>query len=72
MTMTRERTTHRKATSDHRWEGVELLPYKEDERALFKAVTRQVLFHDPDMAPELRFEVAPRVFFAGAARCTPC
>ena len=61
--MTRERTTHRKAASDHRWEGVELLPYKEDARALFKAVTRQVLFHDPDMASELRyFEVAPGGF----------
>jgi mannose-6-phosphate isomerase-like protein (cupin superfamily) len=61
--MTRERTVHRKASSDHRWDGVELLPYKEDERALFKAVTRQVLFHDPDMASELRyFEVAPGGF----------
>src|SRR5882672_8108809 len=61
--MTRERTTHRKAASDHRWEGVEILPYKEDARALFKAVTRQVLFEDPDMRSELRyFEVAPGGF----------
>jgi mannose-6-phosphate isomerase-like protein (cupin superfamily) len=61
--MTRERKVHRKAASDHRWDEVELLPYKEDERALFKSVTRQVLFHDPDMASELRyFEVAPGGF----------
>ena len=41
-----ERTIHRKA-KDYRWEGVEELPYKEDERALFKSITRQVLFSDP-------------------------
>jgi quercetin dioxygenase-like cupin family protein len=51
---------HRKAHADYRWEGVEPLPYKEDTRALFKAVTRQVLFSDPGMQGELRyFEVAP-------------
>jgi len=61
--MTRERKIHRKAERDHHWEGVELLPYKEDARALFKAVTRQVLFADPDMHAELRyFEVAPGGF----------
>ena len=39
------------------------LPYKEDERALFKAITRQVLFSDPELAGELRyFEVAPGGF----------
>jgi mannose-6-phosphate isomerase-like protein (cupin superfamily) len=53
---------HRKAR-DYRWDGVELLPYKEDGRALFKSVTRQVLFSDPDLAGELRyFEVAPGGF----------
>jgi quercetin dioxygenase-like cupin family protein len=56
----RARVIHRKAEHDFGWEGVERLPYKEDERALFKAVTRQVLFSDPDLAGELRyFEVAP-------------
>ena len=61
--MTRERKIHRKAERDHRWDGVELLPYKEDARALFKAVTRQVLFADPEMHAELRyFEVAPGGF----------
>ena len=54
---------HRKARSDFRWEGVEHRPYKEDERALFKTVTRQVLFSDPKMRSELRyFEVAPGGF----------
>jgi len=51
---------HRAATGDFRWDGVETRPYKEDERALFKTITRQVLFSDPNMAGELRyFEVAP-------------
>ena len=45
---THDRTVHRKA-KDYRWEGVEELPYKEDDRALFKAITRQVLFSDPQM-----------------------
>jgi mannose-6-phosphate isomerase-like protein (cupin superfamily) len=44
----------------HRWEGVEHKPYKEDERALFKDISRQTLFSRPDIAGELRyFEVAP-------------
>jgi mannose-6-phosphate isomerase-like protein (cupin superfamily) len=56
------RTIHRKA-KDYGWEGVDRLPYKEDARALFKSVTRQVLFCDPDMRGELRyFEVAPGGF----------
>src|SRR5215470_2081335 len=55
----RETEIHRKARG-YRWEGVEELPYKEDARALFKSVTRQVLFSDPDLRGELRyFEVAP-------------
>jgi gentisate 1,2-dioxygenase len=57
-----ERPPHR-AARGHRWEKVELRPYKEDERALFKAVTRQILFSDPGLAGELRyFEVAPGGF----------
>jgi mannose-6-phosphate isomerase-like protein (cupin superfamily) len=53
---------HRKA-AQFRWEGVDVLPYKEDDRALFKAITRQVLFADPEQASELRyFEVAPGGF----------
>jgi mannose-6-phosphate isomerase-like protein (cupin superfamily) len=56
------RTIHRRA-KNFRWEGVEELPYKEDDRALFKAITRQVLFSDPELMGELRyFEVAPGGF----------
>ena len=51
---TRERPIHRKA-KDYRWEGVEELPYKEDDRALFKSITRQVLFSDPELHGELRY-----------------
>ena len=59
-TATIDRRAHRAATDNFRWDGVEMRPYKEDERALFKTITRQVLFSDPNMAGELRyFEVAP-------------
>ena len=53
---------HRKAR-DYRWDDVAVQPYKEDTRALFKSVTRQVLFADPQQGSELRyFEVAPGGF----------
>src|ERR1700704_3533826 len=53
------RAIHRRALGDHRWDGVDELPYKEDERALFKSITRQVLFSDSELHGELRyFEVA--------------
>jgi mannose-6-phosphate isomerase-like protein (cupin superfamily) len=53
-----EKTIHRKAKG-YRWEGVAELPYKEDDRALFKSITRQVLFADPELHGELRyFEMA--------------
>jgi quercetin dioxygenase-like cupin family protein len=56
-------TIHRRARDGYRWEGVEELPYKEGDRALFKSITRQVLFSDPELAGELRyFEVAPGGF----------
>lgn len=57
-----EKPVHRKGRA-YRWQGVEELPYKEDGRALFKTITRQVLFSDPKMQGELRyFEVAPGGF----------
>jgi mannose-6-phosphate isomerase-like protein (cupin superfamily) len=57
-----EQQMHRKA-SGYRWEGVEELPYKDDGRALFKSITRQVLFSHPEMQGELRyFELAPGGF----------
>jgi quercetin dioxygenase-like cupin family protein len=56
------RPPHRAAEGD-RWQQVELRPYKEDERALFKTISRQILFSDPKLAAELRyFEVAPGGF----------
>jgi S-methyl-1-thioxylulose 5-phosphate methylthiotransferase len=62
-TTTGTRPVHRKAAADYRWQGVEQRPYKEDDRALFKSITRQVLFSDPEMHGELRyFEVAPGGF----------
>jgi mannose-6-phosphate isomerase-like protein (cupin superfamily) len=61
--MTSDPTIHRPAGDDYRWEGVECRPYKEDGRALFRAITRQVLFADPALHGELRyFEVAPGGF----------
>jgi mannose-6-phosphate isomerase-like protein (cupin superfamily) len=58
----RDTDIHRKAKG-YRWEGVEELPYKEDGRALFKSITRQVLFADPQLDGELRyFEMAPGGF----------
>jgi mannose-6-phosphate isomerase-like protein (cupin superfamily) len=43
-----------------RWDGVAHMPYKQDGSAPFKDVSRQVLFHEPDMGCELRyFEVDP-------------
>ncbi|HEY7664277.1 MAG TPA: cupin domain-containing protein [Xanthobacteraceae bacterium] len=57
-----EKTIHRRAKG-YRWDGVDELPYKEDGRALFKSITRQVLFADPELAGELRyFEMAPGGF----------
>jgi mannose-6-phosphate isomerase-like protein (cupin superfamily) len=48
------------AAGDYRWDGVELLRYKEEGSAPFRDVTRQTLFRRPDMRGELRyFEVAP-------------
>ena len=56
----REQAVHRRAQRDYRWEGVAELPYKEDDRALFKSISRQVLFADSSLAGELRyFEIAP-------------
>jgi mannose-6-phosphate isomerase-like protein (cupin superfamily) len=57
------RPIHRRAHGDYRWDGVAELPYKEDDRALFRSITRQVLFADSELTGELRyFEVAPGGF----------
>jgi len=45
---------------DYRWDETDLLAYKEEGSAPFKAITRQTLFRDPALRAELRyFEVAP-------------
>jgi quercetin dioxygenase-like cupin family protein len=57
-----EASAHRKFRH-FTWDRVEHKPYKEDDRALFKDVSRQVLFSRPDLAGELRyFEVLPGGF----------
>jgi quercetin dioxygenase-like cupin family protein len=44
---------------DFRWEDTDLLAYKEEGAAPFKAITRQTLFRDPALKGELRyFEMA--------------
>jgi quercetin dioxygenase-like cupin family protein len=52
--------TFRKAQEGFRWDGVEMLAYKEEGTAPFKAITRQVLFQRPELGCELRyFEMQP-------------
>jgi len=47
-------------SGDYRWDGVELLRYKDEGSVPFRDVTRQTLFRRPDMRGELRyFEIAP-------------
>lgn len=46
--------------SDYRWDDVACMPYKEDDAAPFKAISRQVLFAEQQLGCELRyFEMAP-------------
>jgi quercetin dioxygenase-like cupin family protein len=50
----------RKQLADYRWQGVDLLAYKQDGPAPFRDVTRQVLFEGGGLPAQLRyFEVAP-------------
>ena len=50
----------RQSEDGFRWEGVDVLAYKEEGSAPFKAITRQLLFHRPELQCELRyFEMAP-------------
>src|SRR5437868_8131027 len=59
-----ERSTPLRAfRDDFRWDDVEFLPYKQEASAPFKAISRQVLFHEPELACELRyFEMQPGGF----------
>lgn len=53
------KTAVREALAGCRWQGVDVLAYKEEGAAPFKAITRQVLFAEPELACELRyFEMA--------------
>jgi quercetin dioxygenase-like cupin family protein len=50
----------RKHSGDFHWEDVDVLAYKQDPKAPFKDVTRQVLFEGGGVPAQLRyFEVAP-------------
>jgi quercetin dioxygenase-like cupin family protein len=45
---------------NYRWEEVPFLPYKEEDSAPFKAISRQLLFKEEALRCEMRyFEVAP-------------
>jgi quercetin dioxygenase-like cupin family protein len=49
----------RRQLADLRWQDVDVLEYKQEGSAPFRAVTRQILFDDPALAAQLRyFEVA--------------
>ncbi len=49
----------RPSQDDFRWDGVELRPYKQDDAAPFKAISRQELFAHPALGCQLRyFEMA--------------
>jgi quercetin dioxygenase-like cupin family protein len=53
----------RAGNGTYRWDGVDVLAYKEEGEAPFRAVTRQTLFKGDHLACELRyFEVAPGGF----------
>ncbi|HSV19044.1 MAG TPA: cupin domain-containing protein [Casimicrobiaceae bacterium] len=58
--MTSRIPPHRPQTGALRWRDVDVLAYKEEGSAPFRAVTRQVLFDDPALGCQLRyFEMAP-------------
>jgi quercetin dioxygenase-like cupin family protein len=45
----------RPATDSFRWDSVAHQPYKQEGSAPFKDISRQVLFHEDDLACELRY-----------------
>jgi quercetin dioxygenase-like cupin family protein len=50
-----DETNFRASTPGFRWDGVQVLEYKEEGSAPFKAITRQVLFQRPELGCELRY-----------------
>ncbi len=58
-----EPTILRQSQREFLWEGVERRPYKETDAAVFKGISRQTLFSEPELAGELRyFEIEPGGF----------
>lgn len=58
--MTEDGGTLRRRRENFAWDGVERLPYKETDAAIFKGISRQILFSDARLAGELRyFEIEP-------------
>ena len=50
----------RASHDDFRWDHVDLRPYKDEDAAPFRAISRQELFADPALGCQLRyFEMAP-------------
>ncbi len=45
----------RTSTPGFRWDDVDVLTYKQEGEAPFKDITRQVLFHRPELGCELRY-----------------
>ncbi len=53
----------RRAEEAFSWQDVKRRPYKETDAAIFKSISRQILFSDPALAGELRyFEIEPGGF----------
>ena len=52
---TEQQPNFRHTTADFRWEAVAHQPYKQDGSAPFKDISRQVLFHEDNLACELRY-----------------
>ena len=50
-----DKSHFRSSTSGFRWDDVDVLTYKDEGSAPFKDITRQVLFHRPELGCELRY-----------------
>jgi len=74
-TATVNRMARRKAKADFRWEGVEMRPYKKDERALYKTITDRCCFPIPTWRASCAiFRSRPAALDAGGGTntCTAC
>ncbi len=50
-----DKSNFRSSTSGFLWDDVDVLTYKDEGSAPFKDITRQVLFHRPELGCELRY-----------------